>query len=78
MRLFTESDDLICFLNHILLSSYTSAIYAVLVDSFWISLQNVDCLHYIYRIPSQKSGFLLTNKWVPPYLMSVSYYHQCF
>ena len=28
--------------------------------------------HYICRIPSQKSGFLNTNEWVPPNLMSVS------
>ena len=57
------------------LSSIPSAFYSCLVDSLWIPTQKVNSLHYICRIPSQKSRFP-RKKWVPPYVMNVSLIQQ--
>ena len=47
--------------NSAFVSSENSVTYSCLVDSLWIPSQEVDSLHYISRIPSQKSVFLHTN-----------------
>ena len=74
IRLFTESDDLICFLHHILISSYASILrrfggflFDFLAKShaslhMQQSLAESGFPHYICRIPLPKSGFLHTNK----------------